>query len=426
MDKVKFLMEKNSQILAELENIKKLTKSVNEVRSEITQINEDIEGVVGDISNNSSLLNELEEDIEEHTTSIANLSQSLSTISNDIDSIETNVSNLSSSLSNLADDVGDCETNISALQTETTTINGQIDDLTSEIDELASEIEDINNSLGNTSTNQCVCENLLINSSFLVNQRGASSYSQSNAGINKYTVDRLIHCMGSSFSLVPQAQGGITIHNSSSHSYVMFGQYIEKADSLLTGKAVTLSISVAGVVYSLENANLEVGESIEKQMNGGYFGIEYSSSGKYLCYFRVLAGMNITINWWKLEIGEKFTGYSLRSYAEELYLCQRYYLKKDCHWFYLYALNANTMWFNISLPSMRASPQVRLLNGAVWLRGESLFYKGISGMTLKNAWTSIQENVCDIGIEVSVSGFSVSKNILFADYVNLEFDAEIY
>lgn len=418
MDKVKFLMEKNSQILAELENIKKLTKSVNEVRSEITQINEDIEGVVGDISNNSSLLNELEEDIEEHATSIANLSQSLSTISNDIDSIETSVSNLSSSLSDLADTVGDCETNISTLQTEISTVNGQIDDLVSEID-------DINDSLESASSNQYFCENLLINSNFLVNQRGASSYSHSNAGINKYTVDRLIHCMGTSFSLVPQAQGGITIQNSSSYSYAKFGQYVEKADNLLAGKTVTLSISVAGVVYSLENVSLEVGDSEEKQMNGGYFGIEYDSAGKYLCFFRVLPSTTITIDWWKLETGNTFTGYSPKTYVEELCMCQRYYLKMDYHWFYIYCLDVNTVWFNISVPSMRVSPQLKLLAKPNWLRGENS-YNDVGGIAIKGTWALDQGDVNNVGVEASISGASLSGNIFLADYINLEFDAEIY
>ncbi len=419
MDKVKFLMEKNSQILAELENIKKLTKSINEVRSEITQINEGIDDIVGDVNSVNSLLSVLEEDIEDHTASIDNLSQSLSTLSSSVGNITTDVSSVSSSLTELSGDVSECKTDVSTLQTNVTTMSGEIDDLSSDISE-------INNELESMFSNVKVNENYLINSNFLINQRGASTYSNNNAGINKYTVDRLIHCDNTTYTLTPQERGGVNIFNSSTTDYVKFGQYVEFADRLLANKTVTMSVYVGAEVFSL-TSYISLGDSEEAQAKSGYFGIEYLSEGKYMCYFKVPPLVTFSIKWWKLELGDVYTSYSPRSYVEELILCRRYFRRAKFNSVPCVSASNTKVITNIPIEYMRSSISLSNLDVGTWLRGNGAF---VNTSSYSASFGSIYayETGVSMGVEIvfNKSLNITNERVYFLDFVSLDIDAEIY
>lgn len=134
--------------------------------------------------------------------------------------------------------------------------------------------------------------NLLINGSLMIWQRGTSFAAPQNA----YTADRM-KCSGSGTVSRATANGGMKITDSMNVRYIM-----EDADySQISSKTVTLSYSKNGtVVYQTFTAE----SSTVVDLN--------------------LA--DCTIEWLKLELGNKATPFVLRPIVEESALCQRYYV----------------------------------------------------------------------------------------------------
>ena len=170
--------------------------------------------------------------------------------------------------------------------------------------------------------------NLLINSDFRVNQRGQTSYNNTNAASGKYTLDRWIHYASGAYTMTPVNGGGVTIVNSGSTN-VDFAQIIENGIALLDGKTVTASASVDGTIYSV-TATLSSAISksvILKNSSSTNIGALYIQRTSAVCkvWFRVYAGKTLNLDYVKLEMGSYATPYSPRPYAEELAICQQYY-----------------------------------------------------------------------------------------------------
>lgn len=167
--------------------------------------------------------------------------------------------------------------------------------------------------------------NLLINGDFRVNQRGEPSYSGDNSV--KYFVDRWCFYWSSGLSYDTQSKLLTATSNGS------IAQYIEDSQQLL-GKTLTLSCKVNGIIYyktatlnSSYNSNTYI---IDENIGNTGFKMQlyWTSSSSLL---RVSLATNsaptsITIDYIKLEIGSVATALSPRPYAEELAMCQRYYL----------------------------------------------------------------------------------------------------
>lgn len=434
MDKVKYLMEKSSQILVELQKIKKLTEAVEEMQNGIAVINSSLDGVTLDISSLESNVDNLENEVDSNTSNINTLSQSLSSlttnvnnisenveeITSQISSITNNIETLTSNIEGLTGDVDKNKTDISSLQSSVSTINSEIDSLDSELSELSSDVSTL---LAKSSTNS----NFLINSNFYINQRGNSYYDENNAGNNQYTVDRLIHCDSNEYSMTPQEKGGLGIINFSKSDYIKFGQYIEEGDKLLSNKQVTLSVCVAGVVHSL-TTNISLGESDEVQLSSGYFGIEYLSTGKYMCYFRVKPTSIFNIHWWKLELGSEYTTYSPRTYAEEMILCRRYF-RKDAHYNSLVCVglsNSKVITY-VPIENMRGNITLSNIDLGVWIRGNGA-YVDLGSVTPSLGPVYGYSSASNAGVEIQFDkSINISANRLYImDFISLDIDAEIY
>ena len=169
--------------------------------------------------------------------------------------------------------------------------------------------------------------NILINGNFTnaVNQRGKSEYTVQG----EYTLDRWRLISDAKASVSPE---GLTLDGtSSSLGYAYISQALER--NIETGAKVTLSWCDEDGVHSA------TGEVPPKPEEGAvFFATAYGNDGKGAKYARCsLDGKNVmcvemvcarigTYKWIKLEYGETATPFVPRLYAEELALCQRYYL----------------------------------------------------------------------------------------------------
>lgn len=209
--------------------------------------------------------------------------------------------------------------------------------------------------------------NFLINGDFRVNQRGLTTYS---SGSNKYCVDRWLINANTSASVV---DNGILV---TSNANGTLNQYVELPYETLAGKYVTISINISGVVYGATalvpstkpTSTLNI---INKQMNvnGGtsYFKLDYDTSKNcFRVYYYMNTATTYEIRYIKFEIGSIATPNTPRPYAEELALCQRYFIKYKVSSNYgslfdgitASSLTQFRLWFELPT-SMRISPTVK-------------------------------------------------------------------
>ena len=146
--------------------------------------------------------------------------------------------------------------------------------------------------------------NLLINGGVAVWQRGESfTIPRTGYGAGQYTADRW-----RVWANADSTGGNITVTKADDGMHIEadgagFATYrFEEAEvKKLSGKTVTLSQSVDGVVSSAERSFPTT----------GILNVTLPASG--------------TLNWVKLELGEEATPYVPKGYGEELLACMRYY-----------------------------------------------------------------------------------------------------
>lgn len=146
--------------------------------------------------------------------------------------------------------------------------------------------------------------NLLINGGFAVWQRGESfTVPRTGTGAGQYTADRWRVWANTDSAggniVVTKVDGGL--HVEASGAGIATYRFEEADAKRLTGKTVTLSRSVDGVVSS----------ETQSFPANGTFNVPLPASG--------------TLNWVKLELGGEATPYVPKGYGEELAACMRYY-----------------------------------------------------------------------------------------------------
>ena len=153
------------------------------------------------------------------------------------------------------------------------------------------------NYLGNKFSNP----NLLINSDFKINQRGATSYEKMGYSVDRWKIWNI--------TVTPNANGGITIKNDKYTDAGTFLQYLENAtegDSTLSCYVT----SVSGTVTMVADDNSQV---VLKQ---GLNVVHTSASTKAFTIF-LSQGTSITLKWAKLEQGKHATAFVHPIYSEE-------------------------------------------------------------------------------------------------------------
>lgn len=284
--------------------------------------------------------------------------------------------------------------------------------------------------------------NLLINGDFQVNQRQANSYSTSG----KYTVDRWI--LRGSGSIAKQTTG-IRLTSLSTDISGVF-QSIEDYSELL-GKTVTLSIKLSNVSVDA-NTKMQIGfgDSTSANAIGIDLGLEQfnptaeifsktitlpaSLTNSRLNVYAVfvsdntISGDYVDIDYIKLEVGNVATKLSPKTYAEELSMCQRYYLRLNndgnyAIWANGFVYSATKVFLNVSIPtSMRTRP-TSTKNGNI-----VMLYNGGTKTFTDISVDRLAQNT--ISISITSSGMTVGQCVgLYVNNDNtayIDFDAEIY
>ena len=282
------------------------------------------------------------------------------------------------------------------------------------------------------SINQISNPNLLINGDFRVNQRGEATYNNTNAGNNKYTVDRWIHYVSNDYTLTQNTGSGITVVNSSDGN-ADFAQIIENGYNLLNGKIVTASVKSNGTVYSVKHTiSTNTSNHIDFSGTDCSLYIECTSSNLVKVWFRVRAGKSVSIDYIKLEIGEVATPFSPRPYAEELALCQRYFLRLgstvDKNIGLGYSNSAGSyIYVQVPTPTtMRSSFTLSITSlSCKFYAGASLITQSL--LSLNGSLSEVNENICRVAFQLdgTVTASTLWEARLPANNY-LSIDCEIY
>lgn len=272
--------------------------------------------------------------------------------------------------------------------------------------------------------------NLLINGEFRVNQRGASVYTENN----KYSVDRWLN-IGTACEVI---SGGVKV--ALSDRWTSFRQYVEDYE-YLKGKAVTLSCKVINAELERGDTWLQfedgVGEHRVQITGEGIFkvtGVVSASATKLDCRiytFGEKTGTDIVdLEYIKLELGATPTPNTPRPYAQELAMCQRYYLKMK-------STNAYTVyvrgWFNsgtTNLDCLMSIPSPMRIKPTMVMNGKFAIVKTIGGALgiISFFVHTLYDNQLMIRC-VSSDGIKGQECIVQSDNdtsTSIEFDAEMY
>ena len=246
--------------------------------------------------------------------------------------------------------------------------------------------------------------NLLINSDFKINQRGATSYERQGYSVDRWKI--------SNITVTPNDNGGITVKNDKYSDTGTFVQILENAtegDSTLSCYVT----SVSGTVTMVSDDNTQV---ILKQ---GLNVLHTSNSTKSFKIYLNL-GTSVTLKWAKLEQGKVATKFIAPNYAEELLKCERFFIK-------------NQEIFFIPYSGTRTS-----------LDGSGQYYQNISGLfpvkmrikptikyriVRKSDNSEISDKISSFGVDnYGISTITMDKTLEYFTLrvIDVEIDAEIY
>lgn len=207
--------------------------------------------------------------------------------------------------------------------------------------------------------------NLLINGYFKnpVNQRGKSEYDIPS-GVKKYTIDRWCETLGGTITLTDE---GIQYKRNTEGKR---GAFCQPFENNLPYGTYTLSFKKDGEIFSFTHY---LGDYLTTNSEDDLLRFETEQLQGYVTVkgveisIKIDCDDTILLEWAKLEIGDKATPFVPRPYAEELALCQRYFLGGEivgqC-----YSLMTNTVRFSFPTPvTMRVAPT--LVNAELYSDG---------------------------------------------------------
>lgn len=274
-----------------------------------------------------------------------------------------------------------------------------------------------------TQINQLSNPNLLINGDFRVNQRGFTSVeTTSSADIHyTYTVDRWRFVSSASRFGKLEVNGNGGLDFTCYSAAISITQILESADTeRLKGKTVTATIKVSAITgnsplqfWIRENATWNTFAQVNITKAGTYSitgTIPSNINGNalvYISYDNFQGQTTASIDWVKLEVGSQSTDFSPRPYAEELAMCQRYFINipADLTGYSGYTANAGDYAIiTMPLPApMRIMPTITVkdlgylrLNGQI-IKPTQILVSGITNNCLKlrcNATLSAYYTIC--------------------------------
>lgn len=318
---------------------------------------------------------------------------------------------------------------------DTSDIPTKTSDLTNDsgfITAAPTKVSELTNDAGYVTAAQIDNTNLLINSNFAINQRGASSYTTNN----KYTVDRWIIYANASVSAQPQSNGGLQVQNAGSNNTADLTQIIENGAALLGGKTLTLSVNTTingSTATTILSGTLSSEGTLTANLpnSSGQIHIQLMRNGTFKVWLRTYANKTILFNWAKLEVGDIATEYTPPLIAEELPKCLRYFYRlQSTDTIFIcegHASSTTVMFAPNTLPvPMRATPTM------TYSALDDFNLYGLTGTAI--ALTNLTVSRFDAlnrnhTFNCYGSGFTNDGNYVFrAKNANahIDFDAEIY
>lgn len=281
-------------------------------------------------------------------------------------------------------------------------------------------------------------ENLLINGNFAIDQKGQAYYS---CVTKSYTVDRWLGYPGMKFQ---KLDSGATIYNTHSSKKGWFQQIIDKKYSEFAGKELSLSIKLAGKLYSgtcvvpeemptEETYFIEVNLGNQGGSEDAVLALVCSATGVLSVALYVTCGASMTVDYIKLEFASNPTAFVPRLEAEELALCQRYLqvLKVSAANAYLgFAMAIGTDALKgvskniVHIPlvcSMRTTPSVRKVGAIYTVKG--------SEKSIVETYSFDNYNQNSVSVSLSAGNYELGT-VTLASMTDpdgrFEVDAEIY
>lgn len=294
--------------------------------------------------------------------------------------------------------------------------------------------------------------NLLINGDFQVWQRGTSFEQRATA--NAYTADRWISGFindGKTHEITKDTDGSVKINPNG--GYVSFCQVIENVGNL-AGQEVTLSVMAKGNGTSGDTSHIQIflysgafnftnpfaSEQNAQVSNDNYEKKTITGTipeGTKSITVRVYVYQTNIINlkYAKLEVGSVATPLSPRPYAEELAMCQRYFLPitnpdSSNGTLGIGAYNSNG-YVVLNMPiitSMRTKPT---LSGAYTENRLRLYYAPTAHEQVSNAEV-LDYSAAFVTLALTPSGSGIPTNenrainVVYASNGHFYLDAEIY
>ena len=270
-----------------------------------------------------------------------------------------------------------------------------------------------------TTVSQIANPNLIINGDFRINQRGNTTYSSSG-----YTVDRWQN--SNNYGTLTKSSNYITFSASGGTAYLV--QRIEDSGNLV-GKTVTLSVCLSDdTIYSATETLQAVANSYATIFFewGNVRIYYYSATGYFAPTIHITDGNSVSVKWVKLELGSVATPYSIKPYAEELVMCERYFLKLDfiSGQNIFVGFNGGSSASRILIPChLRTSPTLRYSN-------VSHFGLNTTGNPITATGLSLS-GYTNVGVNITVNASGLTAGQGSNLYVRqagayLSFDAEIY
>lgn len=304
------------------------------------------------------------------------------------------------------------------------------------------QVESVNfNSDPQTQINQLSNPNLLINGDFRVNQRNFTSIEATSSSDikNAYTVDRWV------FTSTTTRFGKLEVNSNGGLDFTCYSQAISIKNVLemndtnkLKGKTLTATIKISNIVG---NSPLMI--SIREKNTWRTFATNrhittpgtYSITGQIptdvtnelLVYIsfedEFVDQTTVSIDWVKLEEGEISTPFIQRPYAEELALCQRYYVKYNNN-LYIRGITVTTTQARGYIPllqTLRTVPTVTIAN----ITSGNIVYEG-NIIPISNYAYYISD-ACQITVTFTSSQNISSQRVCsISTGGSVELDAEIY
>ncbi len=176
------------------------------------------------------------------------------------------------------------------------------------------DFEKVKNKINEATKQETVVnDNLIYNANFKINSRNIAKFNQDN--ITTYE-DKFLdgwnktNFTGSTFEVV-QVENGMFVSVIGEENQALSMQQPIENDGAVIGQAITMSVSVNGVVYSKTFSETIDGEYYALGIDSGlYLQMFRHSEGSAVFYVEFRAGFEGILNWVKLETGTVFTGYS--------------------------------------------------------------------------------------------------------------------